>query len=49
MITADNDRHIVADRLSAFMQGLCACTFDSELFAPDIPTELDVAETTFEK
>ncbi len=28
MITADNDRHLVADRLSAFMQGLDACSLE---------------------
>ncbi len=44
MITADNDRHLVADRLSAFMQGLDACTLDSVPFAHDISSEFDVAE-----
>jgi carboxylesterase len=34
MITADNDRHLVADRLSAFMQGLEALAPDSALSAP---------------
>ncbi len=43
MITADNDRHLVADRLSAFMQGLDACTLDSVPFAHDISSEFDVA------
>jgi len=44
MITADNDRHLVADRLSAFMQGLDACTHDSAPFAPAAPSESDVVE-----
>ena len=44
MITADNDRHLVADRLSAFMQGLDACTLDSVPFAHDISSEFDVVE-----
>jgi carboxylesterase len=44
MITADNDRHLVADRLSAFMQGLDACTLDSVPFSHDISSEFDVAE-----
>jgi carboxylesterase len=44
MITADNDRHLVADRLSAFMQGLDACIPDSVPFARDIPSEIDVVE-----
>jgi hypothetical protein len=45
MITADNDRHLVADRLSAFMQGLEACTLDSVPFAPDNSSALDIVET----
>jgi carboxylesterase len=44
MITADNDRHLVADRLSAFLQGLDACSPDSVPFAHDISSEFDVAE-----
>ena len=44
MITADNDRHLVADRLSAFMQGLQACSLDSVPFAHDICSEIDVVE-----
>ena len=44
MITADNDRHLVADRLSAFMQGLDACTLDSVPFGHDISQEFDVAD-----
>jgi carboxylesterase len=44
MITADNDRHLVADRLSAFMQGLDACTLDNVPFAHDIRTAFDVVE-----
>ena len=44
MITADNDRHLVADRLSAFMQGLDACSLDSVPFSHDISSEFDVAE-----
>jgi carboxylesterase len=45
MITADNDRHLVADRLSAFLQGLDACTLDRVLFARDNSSALDVVET----
>ncbi len=44
MITADNDRHLVADRLSAFMQGLDACNLDSLPFAHAVSSESDVAE-----
>ncbi len=44
MITADNDRHLVADRLSAFMQGLDACSLDSVPFARAVSSESDVAE-----
>ena len=44
MITADNDRHLVADRLSAFLQGLDACTLDGVPFAHDLSSEFDVAE-----
>ena len=44
MITADNDRHLVADRLSAFMQGLDACTLDNVPFAHDISSAFDVVE-----
>lgn len=44
MITADNDRHLVADRLSAFMQGLDAGRLDSAPFADDISSEFDVVE-----
>ena len=44
MITADNDRHLVADRLSAFLQGLDAAPFDSAPFAPAAPSESDVVE-----
>lgn len=44
MITADNDRHLVADRLSAFMQGLDACGLDSAPSARDTSPEFDVAE-----
>ena len=44
MITADNDRHLVADRLSAFMQGLDACTLESVPCAHDISSEFDVVE-----
>ncbi len=44
MITADNDRHRVADRLSAFMQGLDACGFDSEPFMNDLRSAFDVVE-----
>jgi carboxylesterase len=45
MITADNDRHDVADRLSAFLQGLDACGPDSVAFARRIPSEPDAVET----
>jgi carboxylesterase len=44
MITADNDRHLVADRLSDFLQGLDANPLDSVPFAHDISTEFDVVE-----
>ncbi len=44
MITADNDRHLVADRLSAFMQGLDACSSDSVPFADAVSSEFDVVE-----
>jgi len=44
MITADNDRHLVADRLSAFMQGLDACALDSVPFVHDTSSEFDVVE-----
>lgn len=43
MITADNDRHLVADRLSAFLQGLDAAV-DGEPFARDISSVFDVVE-----
>jgi hypothetical protein len=43
MITADNDRHLVADRLSAFLQGLDAGV-DGDPFARDIASALDVVE-----
>jgi carboxylesterase len=44
MITADNDRHLVADRLSAFVQGLDACAAHTVAFARDLASEFDVAE-----
>jgi len=44
MVTADNDRHLVADRLSAFMQGLDACSDDGAPFARDISSAFDVVE-----
>ena len=44
MITADNDRHLVADRLSAFLQGLDASSLDSVPFAHDISSAFDVVE-----
>jgi carboxylesterase len=44
MITADNDRHLVADRLSAFMRGLDACSLDGMPLAHAISSESDVAE-----
>ena len=45
MITADNDRHLVADRLSAFLQGLDAAPFDSAPFAQDISSAFEVVES----
>ena len=36
MITADNDRHLVADRLSAFLQGLDARDFELLDHAPPL-------------
>ena len=44
MITADNDRHVVADRLSAFLQGLDIAPFDSVPFAQDISSAFDDVE-----
>ena len=44
MITADNDRHLVADRLSAFMQGLDGCGRESEPFMDDLRPAFDVVE-----
>ena len=44
MITADNDRHLVADRLSAFVQGLDAHAARNDAFARDLASEFDVAE-----
>ena len=44
MITADNDRHLVADRLSAFLQGLDASFTDGVPFAQDISSAFDVVE-----
>lgn len=44
MITADNDRHLVADRIGAFMQGLDACILDNVPSTHDISSEFDVAE-----
>ena len=45
MITAENDRHLVAERLSAFMQGLNAGMLDSVPYALDNSSALDVVET----
>ncbi len=45
MITADNDRHLVADRLSAFMQGLDAGDLDCGPVAPGFSPAFDVVET----
>jgi len=45
MITADNDRHVVADRLSAFLQGLDVVPYDSAPFAQDISSAFDVVES----
>lgn len=46
MITADNDRHLVADRLSAFLQGLDTpgVLAENASFAQDTPCVPDVAE-----
>ena len=44
MVTADNDRHLVADRLSAFLQGLDACGIDSAPFEHELPNAFDVVE-----
>jgi carboxylesterase len=44
MITADNDRHLVADRLSAFMQGLETCGSDSEPIMDDLRAAINVVE-----
>ena len=44
MITADNDRHVVADRLSAFVQGLDACTLDGVPSGRDLSNAFDVVE-----
>ncbi|MCK9685628.1 alpha/beta hydrolase [Scleromatobacter humisilvae] len=44
MITADNDRHLVADRLSAFLQGLDAAPADSVPFIDDLSSTFDVVE-----
>ena len=44
MITADNDRHLVADRLSAFLQGLDAAPSDSMPFTDDLSSTFDVVE-----
>lgn len=44
MITADNDRHLVADRLSAFMQGLESHGPDSAPFEHDLSSASNVVE-----
>ena len=44
MITADNDRHLVADRLSAFLQGLDTACGDGEPIAHGLPSVFDVVE-----
>jgi len=44
MITADNDRHLVADRLSAFLQGLDASPFDDVPSAAANSSAFDVVE-----
>jgi len=44
MITADNDRHLVAERLSDFLQGLDANPFDTVPFEHDISTSINVVE-----
>ena len=46
MITADNDRHLVADRLSAFLQGLDAVSPDSVPFIDDLSSAFDVVEAS---
>ena len=43
-VTADNDRHLVADRLSAFLQGLDAAPSDSIPFTDDLSSTFDVVE-----
>ena len=45
MITADNDRHLVADRLSAFLQGLDAAPCDSAAFASANSSAFDVVDS----
>jgi carboxylesterase len=44
MITADNDRHLVADRLSDFLQGLDAKPFDSVPSGHATSADFDVVE-----
>ena len=45
MITADNDRHVVADRLSAFLQGLDAAPCASAAFASANSSAFDVVDS----
>ncbi len=45
MITADNDRHLVADRLGAFVQGLEASARLRTLDLPELATGFDALET----
>jgi hypothetical protein len=44
MITADNDRHLVADRLGAFVQGLEASAHLRTLDLPELATGFDAME-----
>jgi len=44
MVTADNDRHLVADRLSDFLHGLDACPLDGPPPVRAPVTAFDVAE-----
>lgn len=44
MITADNDRHLVADRLGAFLQGLDAVSLGGAASRPHDSCALDVVE-----
>jgi carboxylesterase len=45
MITADNDRHQVADRLGAFVQGLKDSAYTRMLDLPELAAGFDAMET----